>query len=93
MAEGHYWVATCKNAAYHSEKNPFHGHRIPIGKTGAHSQRPELPDHIDIACNDKGCGRTYSYSAPEIIRWYGDATLLIPHPLFLLSTSLLWRLR
>jgi hypothetical protein len=88
MAQGHYWVVTCKNTAYHAEKNPFHGHRIPFGKTDAHSPRPEIPDYIDIPCDDKGCGKTYSYTATEIIRWLGDATLLYAHPLFSLGVRL-----
>ena len=55
---------------YHTEKNPFHGYRIPVGKTDAHSPRPTIPDTVEIPCDDPHCGKTYSYTAPEIIRWY-----------------------
>jgi hypothetical protein len=80
--EGHYWVVTCKNTKHHSEENPLHGHRVPIGRTDAHSPRPAIPDYLDIQCDYRRCGRTYAYTAPEIIRWYGDMALLVSHPLF-----------
>ena len=82
MTEGHYWAVTCKNTRHHAKKNPLHGHRIPIGRTDAHSSRPAIPDYLDIPCDDQQCGKTYAYTAPEIFRWYGDITLLAPHPLF-----------
>lgn len=82
MPQGHYWVATCKNTEYHVQKNPFHGHRIPVGKTDAHSPLPAVHGTIDIQCDDPLCGRTYSYTGPEINRWYGDLPAFLSHPLF-----------
>jgi len=82
MAQDYYWVVTCKNAKYHSDKNPLFGHRIPVGKTDAHSPRPAIPDTLEIKCDDPHCGKTYSYKAREVIRWYGDVPSFLPHPLF-----------
>jgi len=82
MAEGHYWAVTCKNTRHHAKRNPLHRHKIPIGRTDEHSPRPEIPDYLDIPCDDRQCGKIYAYTAPEIFRWYGDVTLLVPHPLF-----------
>jgi hypothetical protein len=82
MAHGYFWVVICKNTKSHSAQNPFHGHKIPIGRTDEHSPRPRIPDYLDIPCDDPKCGKTYKYTAPEIIRWEGDALLVFPHPLF-----------
>jgi hypothetical protein len=82
MARGHYWVVTCKNTKFHSTQNQFHGHKIPIARTDEHSPRPEIPGYLDITCDDPKCGMSYSYTAPEIIRWHGDAPLVPSHPLF-----------
>lgn len=82
MAQGYYWVVTCKNMDYHSEKNPFHGRRIPVGKTDVHSARPLLPNNLEVQCDDSGCGKTYSYTPAEVIRWYGGGPDFLSHPLF-----------
>jgi hypothetical protein len=82
MAEDHYWVVTCKNTNYHAEKNPFGGHRVPVGRTDAHSPRPAIAETIDIQCDDSQCHKTYSYTASEIFRWYGDLEPFSSHPLF-----------
>lgn len=82
MAQGYYWVVTCKNADHHAQQNPFHGHRIPVGRADAYSPRPAVSDSIDIPCDDPTCSKTYSYTASEIIRWSGDIPPFVSHPLF-----------
>jgi hypothetical protein len=82
MASDHYWVVTCKNITHHAMQNPLHGHRIPIGKTDAHSPRPATPEMIAIQCDDPTCRNTYPYTASEIIRWLGDVGSFSSHPLF-----------
>jgi hypothetical protein len=82
MSNGIYWVVSCKNLEFHAETDPFHTHKIPIGRTDEHSTRPTIPDYLDIQCDDKKCGKTYKYTAPEIIRWEGNTILVCPHPLF-----------
>ena len=82
MVQGHYWVVTCKNTEHHAGQNPFHGHRIPIGKTDANSPRPATPETIEIRCDDPTCRKNYPYAASEIIRWVGDAGAFSAHPLF-----------
>ena len=78
----YYWVVSCKNLNFHAKKNPFLTHKIPIGRTDEHSPRPAIPDYLDIPCDDPRCGKTYAYTAAEIIRCQGDMTLLVPHPLY-----------
>jgi hypothetical protein len=87
MAQAHFWVVTCKNTEHHAKQNPLHGHRIPIGKTDENSPRPAVPETIKIECNDPTCGKTYSYTASEIIRWYGDTVPFSSHPLVPTSIS------
>ena len=82
MAQKHSWVVSCKNTKYHNEKNPFHGHRIPVGKAEEHSPHFEFPGTIEVRCNDPACAKTYSYAAPEIILWSGDIPPFVSHPLF-----------
>jgi hypothetical protein len=82
MAQGYYWVVTCKNTKYHAEESPFHGQRIPVGKADEHSPRPTIPDFVDVTCDDQQCAKTYSYAAREIIRWSGDAPQFVLHPSF-----------
>jgi hypothetical protein len=79
MAQGHYWVVTCKNYAYHEQKNPFVPHRIPIGNAPDYkTPRPEMPDYLNVPCDDKDCGRTFSYAGDEILLWSGDAVVPLP---------------
>lgn len=82
MADGYCWVVTCKNARLHQEKNPFAGHRIPLGRTDAYSPRPPLPDTLDVRCDDLDCRKSYSYEREEVIRWFGDVAAFLPHPTF-----------
>jgi hypothetical protein len=82
LAQGYYWVVTCKNIGFHTTQNLFHGHIVPLGRTDAYSARPKILEPLEIACNDSECGRTYSYAPSEVIRWFGDASLVTSHPLF-----------
>jgi hypothetical protein len=80
MAQAHFWVVTYKNTEHHAKQNPLHGHRIP-------SPRPAVPETIKIECNEPTCGKTYSYTASEIIRWYGDTVPFSSHPVVPTSIS------
>jgi hypothetical protein len=82
MSQTYYWVVTCKNIEHHCGKNPFHGYRIPVGRTDPHSPRPCILDKIEIQCDDPECRKTYSYTAPEIILWCGDTPWFPSRPLF-----------
>jgi hypothetical protein len=76
------WVVTCKNTGFHATRNLFNSHRIPLGCTDPYAPRPEIPDVLEIVCDDPECGNTYIYSAGEVNRWFRDITLGASHPLF-----------
>jgi len=82
MVLAYYWVVSCKNLHYHRAKNPFQSHRIPLCVTGEHTSRPELPAHLNVRCDDPGCNHVDRYDEADVIRWYGQTTLLAPHLAF-----------
>jgi hypothetical protein len=82
LAQGYYWVVTCKNTGFHATKNLFNSHRIPLGRTDAYAPRPEIPETLEIVCDDPECGNVYTYSAGDVNRWFGEAASGSSHPLF-----------
>ncbi|PYT57679.1 MAG: hypothetical protein DMG35_19835 [Acidobacteria bacterium] len=76
----HYWVVTCKNVAYHQEKNPFALHRIRLAKTEVGARHRDHVGRFSVMCDD--CGKQFTYEAPEVIMWIGPPVLFMPHPLF-----------
>jgi len=76
------WVVTCKNYEFHRERNPFHGHRIPLGKTDEQMPRPDIPQWLVVRCSD--CSKEFQYDRSEVLRFQLQLPeRFIPHPLFL----------
>ena len=82
MSQCYYWAVTCRNKRLHYERNPFAGHRIPLGRTDGTAALPPLPERLDVVCDDAACRKSYSYDREEVIRWHGDVAPFLPHPAF-----------
>ena len=78
---------TCKNYEFHREKNPFHGHRIPLGKMDEQMTRPDIPERLVVRCSD--CSKEFQYDRSEVLRFQLQLPeRFTPHPLFLIQR---WR--
>jgi hypothetical protein len=76
----YYWVVTCKNLAFHAQKNPLAGHRIVLAETDERSPHPEIVGTFKARCDD--CGQQYVYEGPDIIRWIGNPGSFTTHEIF-----------
>ena len=75
------WVVLCKNNWFHSRKNLFSKHKIPLAETDVYTPPPSLNGSFTVKCDE--CNKEYVYKPSDVLRHDQELPAsFIPHPLF-----------